>query len=201
MKKIIWFLILFFLLNGCGTNKNIPQPKDNNMLKNKNILIVVAPKDFRDQEYSDAKAIFSAAGIKTAVASIQTGTAVGIEGTEVMIDMVVGQVKVNKFDAVVFIGGAGMLEIVNDESLQILAKKFYQAEKITAAICAAPGILAQTGILDGKNATSWSGLRNTLEKNGAYFVSQPVVVDGKIITADGPEATKKFAEEIIKALP
>jgi protease I len=198
MKKIILFFILL-LLTGCALDKNSPR-QENNMSATKNILMVVAPKDFRDQEYNDPREIFSEAGLNVKVASIQGGTATGVDGTEATIDLTISQVDPSQFDAVVFIGGPGMIEILNDEAMQILAKKFYKSEKITAAICAASGVLAQAGILQGKNATGWSGVRDILEKNGALFSDEGVVEDGKIITADGPASAWKFGEEIVKAL-
>lgn len=162
--------------------------------------MVVAPRDFRDQEYSEPRKIFEEAGAKVQVASIQSGVAVGAEGTQVNIDLTVGQAEPEKFDAVVFVGGPGMIQIINDESLQVLAKKFYGEGKITAAICAASAILAQAGILEGKTATGWSGVRETIEEGGASFSSEAVVADGKIITAEGPAAAREFGEEIVKAL-
>jgi protease I len=198
MKKIILFFILL-LLTGCALSENFSR-QENDMSATKNILMVVAPKDFRDQEYNDPREVFSEVGISVKVASIQGGTATGVDGTEAPIDLTVSQADPSQFDAVVFIGGPGMIEILNDESMQILAKKFYKSEKITAAICAASGVLAEAGILNSKNATGWSGIRDAMEKNGASFLDENVVVDGKIITADGPASAWKFGEEIVKAL-
>ena len=199
MKKIILFLILFLLLSGCGIKKNISQPK-NNMLANDKILMVIAPKDFRDPEYNEPRKVFEEAGAEVKVASIQGGVAIGAEGTEVNIGLTVGEVRVEDFDAVVFVGGPGMAQIIGDETLQILASEFFAAWKITSAICVAPAILAQAGVLKGKKATAWSGVQDVLENGGASFSPQPVVVDGKIITADGPAAAREFGEEIIEAL-
>ena len=194
----LWLIFLFLLLTGCGVKKDISQPK--NYMPTASILMVVAPKDFRDAEYNEPRKVFSDAGAQVKVASIQSGTAIGAEGTKVNIDLVASEARPEDFDAVAFIGGPGMLEIINDETLEILARKFYAEDKITAAICVAPAILAQAGVLQGKNATAWSGVRETLEKNGASFLNQAVVADGKIITGDGPAAAKGFGEEIVKAL-
>lgn len=199
MKKLILFLIPFLLLTGCALGKNSSRP-ENDMSTAKKILMVVAPKDFRDQEYNDPREVFSEAGMEVKVASIQGGKATGVDGTETIIDLTISQVVPSQFDSVVFVGGPGMVEILNDESMQILAKKFYKAEKITSAICAGSGVLAQAGILNGREATGWSGVRDTMEKNGASFLEESVVVDGKIITADGPDSAWKFGEEIVKAL-
>jgi protease I len=114
--------------------------------------------------------------------------------------MTVSEVIVEDFDAVVFIGGPGMVEILGDESLQILAKKFYEAERLTTAICAASAILARAGVLRGKQATSWSGVEEDLKSGGAIYTGRTVTVDGKIITGNGPEAAREFGEKIVDAL-
>lgn len=165
-----------------------------------NILMVIAPRDFRDQEYNDPRKIFDNEGIKVKVASTQKGISIGADGTAVKIDLSIGEVKAEEFRAVVFIGGPGMVQIIDDENLQILAKEFYGAGKITAAICVAPAILAKAGILSSKKATAWPGVENELIAKGALFSQRSVVVDGKIITANGPASAREFGEEIVKAL-
>ncbi|MFH1823061.1 MAG: DJ-1/PfpI family protein [Patescibacteria group bacterium] len=199
MKKLLLLIILAITLSACLINKNISQP-NNNMLKSKKILMVIAPKDFRDQEYLDPRKVFDKNGLEVKVASIQRGRSVGAEGTEVNIDLTISQVNENDFDAVVFIGGPGMLAIIDDDSLQILAKKFYQAGKLTTAICVAPAILAKAGIINGKKATAWSGSQADLEAGGAIITNEPVTIDENIITASGPAAAHDFAEKIISAL-
>lgn len=93
-----------------------------------------------------------------------------------------------------------MAQITSDESLQLLAKKFYEAGKLTAAICVAPAILAKAGVLSGKKATSWSGAVDDLKNGGAIYVNEQVVRDGQLITADGPSAAASFAKKIIEVL-
>ncbi len=196
MRKINLLLILILLLSACSfaDNKNLKN------MGNRKILMVVAPKDFRDQEYNDPKRIFDKAGYDVEIASIQTGKAIGAEGTKLEVDINISEVKPEDFDAVVFVGGPGMAQITGDEALQILAKKFYAIKKLTAAICVAPEILAKADILRNKKATSWEGSKNILEKFGANYTDDDVVIDGNIITANGPASAKKFGETIIKEL-
>lgn len=69
-----------------------------------------------------------------------------------------------------------------------------------ASICAGPAVvLAPTGILKGKKATCYPGLENDLTAGGATYVKQPVVVDGNLITSEGPATTLQFAKAIIEA--
>lgn len=169
-------------------------------LSGKKVLMVIAPKDFRDAEYVEPREAIEASGAEVKTASIQGGVAVGAEGTKVQIDLTVSQANVEDYDAVAFIGGPGMVEIISDDSLQVLAKKFYDAGKLTAAICVAPAILAKAGILNGRQATAWSGAKGDLEAGGASYTGGAVAVDGKIITASGPAAAREFGEKIVEAL-
>jgi protease I len=71
---------------------------------------------------------------------------------------------------------------------------------ILAAICAAPSILANAGLLKGKTATSFPDEGENLKAKGANFTGQGLEIDGRIITADGPAHAKQFGEAIVKAL-
>ena len=80
-----------------------------------------------------------------------------------------------------------------------------EKQKILAAICIAPAILAKAGVLEGKNATVWSSVLDKgpikiLEENGANYVEKDVVVDGNIITANGPQAASEFGRKIVEIL-
>lgn len=195
--KIISLSIFLLLLTSCSYNG---EPKTKNMLSEKNILMVVSPINFRDEEYNEPRRIFDQENIKVKIASIQGGTAAGAGGTEVEIDLTISEVNIEDFDVIVFIGGPGMAEIVDDESMQILAKKFYQTGKVTSAICVAPAILAKAGILKDKKATSWSGVSGVLTEFGAEYTGESVTIDANIITADGPESAKEFGEAIVNKL-
>jgi len=68
------------------------------------------------------------------------------------------------------------------------------------AICIAPGILARAGILKDKKATVFPSEIETLKREGAHYSALPVVIDGKIVTADGPEAAEGFGKALVKTL-
>jgi protease I len=84
-----------------------------------------------------------------------------------------------------------------------LAREAAAQNKIIAAICIAPTILARAGILEGKRATVWSSALDRrpiqlIQEEGAIFENKPVVTDAKLVTATGPQAVKEFAEAIIQ---
>lgn len=172
-------------------------------LSSKKIVMVIAFKDFRDEEYFVPKEILEGSGAEIKTASNKEGMARGADGGEVLIDYKLEDIDLNNFDAVVFIGGPGCLENLDNENSYNLVKETVAKNKLLASICVSPVILAKAGVLKGKRATVWSGPMDKsaikiLEENGAIYTPESVVVDGKIITANGPDAAKKFAEALIK---
>lgn len=200
MRKLFIIAPIIILLAVAGWWFFTERPQKYMSDAQKKILIVVAPVDFRDAEYFEPKKVFEAAGFEVKTASIQSGTARGADGGEAGIDLTVSEADPANFDAVVFIGGPGMKEIVGDESLQVLALKFKNAGKLVTAICVAPAILARAGVLTGLEATSFPDVKGDLEQNGAAYVDRPVVTSGRIITANGPSASNEFGEAIVKSL-
>jgi protease I len=201
IKYLLFLILLIILLPACSNKKQEPVGNDQkNMQADKKLLVVIAPKDFRDIEYTAPVKIFKEFGIDYKTTSIQQGDAYGVEGTLIKVDLPISDVNIDEYDGVVFIGGPGMAEIINDESQQILAEKFYKAGKLTSAICVAPAILAKAGILKGKKATAFSSVKTDIEAGGAVWQDEFTVIDGSIITANGPEAAEMFGEAIAKAL-
>lgn len=212
MKALIIFIIIILLVVGAsyflffkkgkfqpGKYKNMPN------LSNIKIAMIVAYKDFRDEEYFVPRGIFDNAGTEVKVTSNKLGTAQGSEGGEVKVDIKTSDLNVSDFDVIVFIGGSGAPKNLDNQDSYRIAKDAIAQNKLLCAICIAPAILAKAGILNGKKATVWTSALNkdaqkVLEENGALYQKDPVVEDGKIITADGSAVAKDFAEKIIDAL-
>jgi len=170
--------------------------------KGKKAVILVAFRDFRDPEYFIPKTILEKAGFETKTASDKSGIALGAEGGEAEIDLLLKEVVVDDFDAVVFVGGPGCLEHLNNEESYRIAKESVSKNKILASICISPIILAKAGVLKGKRATVWSSPLYKkpildLKNNGAIYEKGPVVIDGNIITANGPKAAEEFGKTIV----
>jgi len=182
--------------------EKITMPKT---LEDKKIAIIVAFKDFRDEEYFVPKEILEGAGAEVKTASNKMGTAIGADGGEVEIDLLVSDLNPAEFDTIVFIGGPGCLENLDNENSYRVAKETVSKSKVIAAICVSPIILARAGVLEDKKATVWSSVLDRgpvviLKENGAIYQDDLVVVDGKIITGNGPGAAKEFGEAIVEAL-
>lgn len=174
-------------------------------LENKNILIIIASKNFRDEEYFIPYDVFQKEGAKIITASSVEGDIIGIEGGEARSTLTLDRVNPRDFDAVVFIGGSGALEYFDNNDAHKIVQEMVILHKVVGAICVAPVILAKAGILVGRNATVWSSLMNKnnikeLKNSGCSVLEERVVKDKKIITADGPAVSKEFAEKIVEAI-
>jgi len=167
--------------------------------------MVIARKDFRDEEYFLPLEIFHRGGAKVTTASSKPGTIIGVLGGEAEATLNIKDATAEDFDAVVFVGGGGAQEYFENEEAHRLAREFNDAKKIVGAICIAPVILAKAGILEGKTAAVWS---NALDKTGpkalkqgrCTFTKNSVEISENIITANGREASEEFARVIMEEL-
>jgi len=133
------------------------------------------------------------------------GTAIGADGGEVEVDFLLENLKVADFDAIIFVGGPGCLENLDNENSYKITKDAVLQDKVLASICISPVILAKAGVLKGKKATVWNSPFDKspikiLEENGATYEERTVVRDGKIITANGPDAAEEFGQKIVEVL-
>ncbi len=172
---------------------------------NKKAAIIIAFRDFQDKEYFGTKEVLERAGIKTTTVSTKKETAIGAYGGEVEVDLTLDEINAADYDAVVFIGGGGALKYLDNEICYKIARETMKVGKILGAICISPVILAKAGVLAGKRATVWSspldkGPIKILKENKAEYIDKDVVVDGKIITSNGPSSARKFGENIVKLL-
>lgn len=168
-----------------------------NIIMVKKVLFVLAQEGFQEWEYGTPRKILESAGVKAEVASLDSGAAIGAEMLIARVEHRAKDISAEDFDAVIFIGGGGMVPLVREKDFTNLAQAFFDAGKITAAICIAPCILANAGILKDKRATVCDGAEKVLEKAGANYTGKDVEIDGKIITAKNPMAAEKFGTAIL----
>lgn len=164
------------------------------------VLMVIAKNKFRDEEYLEPRKALEREGARVTVASSSLDLAVGMLGLKVKPDVLISAVKEPDYDGIVFVGGGGAREYFDSPVAHALARSFYSHGKLTSAICIAPAILANAGLLKEKRATSFPSSEETLKLRGAVFTMDDVVVDGKIITGVGPEAAKMFGEKLVEVL-
>lgn len=174
-------------------------------LSNKKIAIIIAFKDFKDEECFAPQRILQESGAEIKIVSDELGAASGVDGGEAKIEIKLSDLDVSDFDGVVFIGGPGALSHLDNENSYKIAKDAVNQNKILAAICISPMILAKAGVLRDKRATVWTSPldkkpKKVLEENGAKYQDKNVVIDGNIVTANGPGAAEEFGKAVGEAL-
>jgi len=175
------------------------QQKNTGKLKGKKIVMIIAARQFQETEFREPKEIFNNESANVTIASSTLSMATG-GNLSVKPDILINNVKVKDFDAIVFIGGFGVTEYFENPQAHRIAKQALEANKILAAICMAPRILANAGVLKGKKVTCFSSVREDIKAKGAMVSGEMVERDGKIITGNGPSASTKFGETIASAL-
>ncbi|MEN3013024.1 MAG: DJ-1/PfpI family protein [Endomicrobiia bacterium] len=164
------------------------------------IAMIIAKENFRDEEYLQPKDIFLKAGFLVETFSTSTGTAKGMLGAKAEVDKNIKDLKVEDYDAIVFVGGSGSSCYWDDPLAHKIAKEAVSKDKVLAAICIAPVTLARAGVLQGKKSTVYPSEATQLKQLKANYTGKDVEVDGKIVTASGPHAAKQFAEKIKEML-
>ena len=165
------------------------------------ILVIVAQVGFRDEEYQVPYEFFREKGISVDIASEEKGQCIGKYGLTINADLGFKEISIGDYDAMVLVGGSGSKNLVDNQELRSILLNAAKQNKVIASICYSGITLAEAGLLKGKKATVWDKdgeNSKRLKTNGAIYINEPVVVDGLIVTADGPSSAKEFAEEIVR---
>ena len=168
----------------------------------KKILFVIANQNFQDTEFQVPRSILEKAGFEIIIAAGQSGECVGKFGLKVKASISLPEItNLNDYIAVVFVGGGGAYEqYLNNPDYLRMARE----AKLVAAICIAPLLVSDAGVIQGKQFTVWNNndnsQKNYIENNGGIYSAKAVVVDGNLITANGPQAAEEFAQNIISYL-
>lgn len=155
---------------------------------------------FEDVEALATVDILRRGGVDVKTVSIKDGTAVNTaHGVTVMADMTFGQADLADADMLVLPGGMpGATNLNGHEGVRdALLEQDRKGGKI-AAICAAPMVLGNLGLLKGRRATCYPGFEKYLE--GAQYTADLFTTDGNITTGEGPAATFPFAYELLATL-
>ncbi len=167
------------------------------------IALVIAPENFRDEELSVPRAALASAGWSTVVASTRLGTATGMLHDTCPIACTIESLDATTLAALVIVGGTGAPTHLYDcAPLHRLATVMHQAKKPVAAICLSPGVLARAGLLKDRKATVYANdvSKKAFADGGATLATDSCVIDGNLVTANGPEAAAEFAAAIVELL-
>ncbi len=134
--------------------------------------------------------IVSTAGAKT----VKDAHGIKIE-SDIAFDFLNG----DDYDALILPGGMpGTLNLKRHDGVKSMLSDYIEKKRLVAAICAAPIVLGELGLLSGKNATCYPGYEKHLK--GAILQADEVVLDANILTSRGPATAMVFALKIVEIL-
>ncbi|OGI09075.1 MAG: hypothetical protein A2Y40_10740 [Candidatus Margulisbacteria bacterium GWF2_35_9] len=169
------------------------------MMVKRKIAIIIAFNGFRDEEflipYEKLKDKYH-----VDVYSSEIGVATGKLGAVFNVEKNYRNLEAIKYDLIMFVGGPGGYSYLGDPIIKNIILTAYSNQKWLAAICMAPLILAENGLLKDRNSTVFMGDKDKLINYGAIYTGNNVEVSDNIITADGPLSSEKFADMIINKL-
>lgn len=141
------------------------------------------------------------AGVEVVSAGLEPGAVTASRGVVLVPDTTLDEVLERDFDMIVLPGGMpGADHLDNDPRIAQLLGRQAGGDRFIAAICAAPKVLANAGLLSGKQATSYPGFVDKMGLADVEYLVEPVVQDGKVITSRGPGTAMDFALTLIENL-
>ncbi len=141
------------------------------------------------------------ADIDVVTASLNSKAVKGAHGIITNTDKTLDEALEGDYDMVVLPGGMpGAENLDQDKRVHALLHKMVDSGKFAGAICAAPKVLANAGLLKGKNATSYPGFVDKMNLPDVTYTGAPVQCDGKIITGRGPGTAMDFALQLVEVL-
>jgi protease I len=165
-------------------------------------IMILATNGFEQSELEVPLKSLREKGATVDVVSLQAGEITGWDkkdwGTAVPVDRVLHDVAVNEYDALVLPGGQINPDVLRvEKSVLSFIHAFFDTGKPIAAICHAPWLLIETGLVRGRHATSYHSIRTDMENAGALWEDSETVRDGNIITARRPDDLEAFVSAIV----
>ncbi len=166
-----------------------------------NVLFLMAD-GFEEAEAIVPFDILIRGGVQVTLASAyDTDYVTSARGLLVKANEKLSAINGDQFDAIFLPGGAGgVAKLSQSELVRQMVQNFDHAGKWIFAICAAPMVLAQSGILKGRLITSYPGMGEDLQKFGAEYSEERVVMEQNILTSRGPGSAEEFGFKILEQL-
>jgi protease I len=171
-------------------------------LKGKRVAIIAA--DMVEQvELIEPRKALDDAGAETHLISLKPGEIQGFDhfdpADKHKVDKVIEAVDASDYDALMIPGGVGNPDqLRGDENVVAFVRDFFEQGKPVAAICHAPWVLVEAGVVRDRKVTSWPTLQTDIRNAGGNWVDQEVVVDQGLVTSRKPDDIPAFNEKMIE---
>lgn len=164
-------------------------------------VAVIFAKGFEEGEALTIVDILRRAGVETYATSLEDKEVIGGHEITVITDNSIEDVKNNigDYDMIVLPGGYdGVVSMSESDKLKSLIADFSKSDKYVAAMCAAPKLLGEMGLLENRNYTAYVGYDKKI--NSGNYIDKLVVADDKLITSQGPATVYLFAYKLAEVL-
>lgn len=143
------------------------------------------------------------AGGRPELVSLESGTIRGYEhldkADEFTVDATVAEADAESYDGLVLPGGVANPDALRlDADAVAFVRAFFEQHKPVAAICHAPWMLIEAGVVAGRKLTSWPSLETDLRNAGANWVDEEVVVDEGLVTSRKPDDLDAFCAKAVE---
>ena len=171
-------------------------------LEGNKVAILVAD-GFEQVEMTKPRAALQDASAETKIVSPKAGKIQGMhhadKGDMFEVDLALGDAKPDAFDALMIPGGLMNPDTLRStkEALEFV-RHFFREGKPVAAICHAPWVLIDAGVVRGRTLTSWPAIKTDVRNAGGNWVDQEVVVDNGLVTSRKPDDIPAFNEKMIE---
>ena len=166
-------------------------------------VAILAADMFERVELEEPRKALENAGARTEVVSIHDGEIQGFDHFEpastVKVDRTVEEASPDDYDALLIPGGVGNPDqLRGDENAVAFVREFAASMKPIAAICHAPWVLVEAGVVRSRTLTSWPTLQTDIRNAGGHWVDKEVVVDDGIVTSRKPDDIPAFSARTIE---
>lgn len=168
-------------------------------------IAILATDGFEQSELFEPRKALLEEGALVEIVAPHDGAIQGMEhiimGKTVPVDTLLANALPAHYDALVLPGGAHNPDALRiDAHATAFVRSFFEDQKPVAAICHAPWVLINAGVVKDRRLTSWPTIRQDLQNAGAEVVDEEVVVDGLLITSRGPKDLPAFCKSMIAVI-
>jgi len=162
-------------------------------------IALLATDGFEDSELMKPLQAVKDAGATVVIISKGKDAIEGKDGTKVDVDVNVEDVNAADFDGLLLPGGVGNPDVMRTVPEAVdFVRDFFELHKPVAAICHAPWMLIEAGVVEGRTVTSWPSLKTDLTNAGATWVDEEVVTDQGLVTSRNPDDIPAFIDKAIE---
>jgi len=168
-------------------------------------VAIITENGFEEVELTSPKKALEAAGATVHIVSPQKNKVKAWNhdhwSIEIPVDVNISNANAEDYDALVVPGG-----VLNPDQMRInkdcvsFAKEFLKSGKPLAAICHGPQLLIETGLLQGRNMTSYPAIKTDLINAGVIWEDKEVIVDHGLVTSRSPKDLDAFNKKMIEEI-